>query len=71
MHQVKFIVIDVSRALLTLVPFRRDAYVNFLTEIAKGNVDWELLKPPYGLSTACRRWCEAVRDFLAKGCGGK
>ena len=31
---------------------------------------WKLLKPLYGLSTACKDWYETMRDFLAAECGG-
>ena len=35
--------------------------------VDKDNVDWEILKPLCVLSTACKDWCETIRDFLANG----
>ena len=32
---------------------------------------WGLLRPLYGLSTACKDWCKTIRDFLIYECGGK
>ena len=31
----------------------------------------ELLKPLYGLSTACKDWYRTIRNFLTDECGGK
>ena len=35
------------------------------------NLAWELLKPLYGLSTACKDWYRTIRNFLTDECGGR
>ena len=37
--------------------------------VANSNIARKLLKPLYGLSTACKDWYKTIRDFLAKECG--
>ena len=34
-----------------------------------GDVDWEISKPQYGMSTSCNDWYGTVRGFLAEECG--
>ena len=62
---------DVSRAFLRSEPLKRDTYVQLPKGVEKDNVAWELLKPLYGLSTACKDWYKTIRNFLSKECGGK
>ena len=44
---------------------KRDAYVKLPAWAEKDNVEWNLLKPLYGLSAACKDWDDAIRDVLA------
>ena len=60
---------DVSRALLRSVPLKRDTYVKLPDVVEKENSARNLLKPLYGMSTACKGWHETIRDFLEKECG--
>ena len=39
--------------------------------VEKGNADWALSKPLYGMSKARKDWCETIRDFLEEECGGE
>ena len=63
-----FRVIDASRALLRSEPLKRDTYAKLPEWVEESNVVRNLLKPLYGISTACKDWCGAVRDFLANEC---
>ena len=44
---------------------------NYLMERGRKNAACGVLKPLYGLSTACKGWYRAVSNFLAQECGGK
>ena len=59
----------VSREILRSAPSRRDTYVQLPKGVDQDNVAWELLKPLYGLSTACKDWYKTIRNFLSKECG--
>ena len=52
-------------------PLRRDTYVKLPEGVEKGNIARKLLKPLYGMSTACKDWYGAIRNFLANECGGE
>ena len=39
--------------------------------VEEDNVDWKLLKPLFGLSTACKYWYKAIRNFLLNERGGE
>ena len=60
----------VSGAFPMSVPLKRDAYSELPDGVEYNNVAWKLLKPLYGMGTACKDWCETIRDFLANVCGG-
>ena len=62
---------DVSRAFLRSEHLRRDTYAQLPEGVEKDNVAWGLLKPLYGLSTACKDWYKTIRNFLSKECGEK
>ena len=62
---------DVSRAFLRSEPLERDTYVKLPEGVEQENVAWKLLKPLYGLSTACKDWYRTLRNFLIEECGGK
>ena len=62
---------DVSRAFLRSKPLERNTYVKLPDGVEQKNVAWELLKPLYGLSTACKDWYRTIRNFLTDECGGK
>ena len=67
-----FRVMDISKALLMSEPLKRDDYVKLPDGVEKVNLARKLLKPLYGMSTACKDWCETIRDFLAReSAGGK
>ena len=68
---MEFLSDGLSRAFLMSEPLKRDTYVKLPDWAEKGNVSRVLLNPLYGLSTACKEWCETIRDFLAKECVGK
>ena len=59
-----FRVMDVSRAFSMSGPLKRDTYVKLPAWVEKDNVARKLLKPLYGLSTACKDWYRTIRDFL-------
>ena len=61
---------DVSRAFSSSVPLKRDACLELLDGVEKDNVARKLLKPLYGLSTACKDWYNTIRDFLSHEFGG-
>ena len=65
-----FGVMDVSRAFLRSGPLERESYVQLPLGAEKGNFAWEILKPLYGLSTACEYWYKTIRNFLANEFGG-
>ena len=58
-----------SRAFLRSEPLKRDTYVKLLQWAEKDNVARKLLKPLYGLGTACKDWYRAIRNFRACECG--
>ena len=58
-------------AFLRSEPLGRDTYVKLPEGVEEGNAAWELLKPLYGLSTACKGWYKTIRNFLIDECGGK
>ena len=66
-----FRAVDVSRAFLRSVASKRDTFAKLPDVVEKDNVSWKLLKPLYGLSTACKDWCETILDFIAQECGAK
>ena len=66
-----FRVMGVSRAFLRSEPLGRDTYVKLPEGVEQENVAWKLLKPLYGLSTACKDWYRTLRNFLIEECGGK
>ena len=68
-----FRVSDVSRAIPRSEHLKREAYVKLPEGVEKGNSARKLLKPLYGLSTACKDWYRTIRDLLANECvwGGK
>ena len=57
---------------LTSGPLKRDNYAKLPDVVEKDNVARKLLKPLYGLSTACKDRYGAVRDVLDEWrvCGG-
>ena len=61
---------DVSRGILRSEPLKRDTYVQLPKWADGDNVAWGLLKPLYGLSTACKDWYETIRNSLLGECGG-
>ena len=62
---------DVSRAFLRSGPLERETYAQFPKWAEDDKVAWKLLKPLYGLSTACKDWYKTIRKFLAEECGGR
>ena len=62
---------DVSRAFLRSEPLKRDTYAQLPKGAEKDNVAWKLLKPLYGLSTACKDRYATIRDFIPNEFGGK
>ena len=58
----------ISRSFPISDPLKRDAYVKLPDGVENGNAARKLLKPLYGLSTACEDWCGTIRYFLAKEC---
>ena len=68
-RKLNFRVSDVSRPFLRSVRLKRDTGVKLPVLGGKGNSDWDLLKPLYGVSTECKYRYEAIRDFLPKECG--
>ena len=64
-----FRVTDVSRAFLSSEPLWRDTYVKLPDGVEEEISDWEILKPLYGMRTACKDWYDTIRDFLSKECG--
>ena len=65
---------DVARAFLRSEPLERETeretYVQWPKGVEDDKVAWELMKPLYGLSTACNDGCETLRKFPAGECGG-
>ena len=61
-----FRAMDVSRVFSRSVPLKLDTYAKPPDGSRSSNIARKLLKPLYGLSTACKDWCERIRDFLAK-----
>ena len=59
----------VSRAFLRPEPLKLGAYAKLPDAVEQENAARGLLKPLYGLSTACKDWYETIRDFLANECG--
>ena len=57
----------VSGEFLRSGPLKRDTYAKLPDGVEKDNVARKLLKPSYGLCTACKDRCETIRDFLANG----
>ena len=53
-------------AFLRTGPLKRAAYSKIPEWVEKGNIAWKLSNPMYGMSTACKDWCETIRDFLAE-----
>ena len=71
-----FRVMGFSRAFLRSEHLERETYVQLPKGVEDDRVAWELLKPLYGLSTSCKDWYKAIRDFLSEECvcvcgGGK
>ena len=66
-----FRVMGISRAPLRSGPLGRDAYAQLPRWVGKANVSRMLLKPLYGLSTACKGRHKTIRNLLANECGGK
>ena len=50
-------------------PLKRDNYLELPDVVENDNIERDLLKPLFGLSSACKDWCETIRDFLARECG--
>ena len=65
-----FWAMGVSISFLRSEPLKRDTYAKLPDGVEKYDVAWKLLKPLYGMSTACSDWREAIRDFLANEWGG-
>ena len=63
-----FGVMDVSRAFLRPGPLKRETYVQLPKGVEDDRVSWKLSKPLYGLSTSCKDWYKAIRDFLSEEC---
>ena len=59
----------VSGSFLRSGLLKRDTCLELPDGGEKGNIARKLLKPLYGLCTACKGRCETIRDFLAKGRG--
>ena len=51
-----FRVMDVSRAFLMSKPLERNTYAKLPDGADQDNVAWGLIKPLYGLRTACKDW---------------
>ena len=66
-----FRVMDVSRAFLRSKPLMRNTFAKLPDGVEQENVAWKLIKPLYGLSTACKDWYSTIRNFLTDECGGK
>ena len=45
---------------------KRGNYPKLPLGVGKGNVDFGLLKPLYGVIADCKDWRETIRDFLAE-----
>ena len=61
-----FRAVGVSGAFLRSGHLKRDAYATLPDGVEKDNISWELLNPLYGMSTACKDWCEIVRDCISE-----
>ena len=68
-RKLNFRAMDTSRAFPMSGPLKRDAYLKLPVGVEKDNAARALLKPPYGLSAACKDWYDAVRDFWKMGVG--
>ena len=59
--------LGVSGSFLRSGPLKRDAYAKPHDVVEKDNIARKLLKPLYGMGTACKDWRKAARDLLANG----
>ena len=63
-----FRAMNVSRAFLRSWPLKRENYAVLPGGEEKDDIARKLLKPLYGLSTACEDWYKSIRDFLPNEC---
>ena len=63
-----FRAMDVSMRFLRFGPLKVATYEKLPLVAEKGNISRKLLGPLYGMSTACKDWRVAIRDFLGGEC---